>query len=29
MASKKNSSGNRFNVGWQHGIDIDMNSRKV
>jgi hypothetical protein len=29
MASRKNSSGNRFNVGGQHDIDIDMNSRKV
>ena len=29
MASKKNSSGNRLDMGWQHGIDIDKNSRKV
>ena len=29
MASRKNSSGNRLDVGWQHGIDIDKNSRKV
>jgi len=28
MASRKNSSGNRLDVGWQHGIDIDKNSRK-
>ena len=29
MASRKNSSGNRLDVGWQHGIDIDKSSRKV
>jgi len=29
MASRKNSSGNRLDVGWQHGMDIDKNSRKV
>jgi hypothetical protein len=29
MASRKNSSGNRLDVEWQHGIDIDKNSRKV
>ena len=29
MVSRKNSSGNRFDVGWEHGIDIDKNSRKV
>jgi hypothetical protein len=29
MASRKNSSGNRLDVGWQHGIDIDKNSKKV
>jgi len=29
MISKKNSSGNRLDVGWQHDIDIDKNSRKV
>jgi hypothetical protein len=29
MASRKNSSGNRLDVGWQHDIDIDKNSRKV
>jgi hypothetical protein len=29
MASRKNSSGNRLDVGWQHEIDIDKNSRKV
>jgi hypothetical protein len=29
MASRKNSSGNRLDVGWQHGIDIDKNSGKV
>jgi hypothetical protein len=28
MASRKNSSGNRLDVGWQHGIDIHKNSRK-
>jgi hypothetical protein len=28
MTSIKNSSG-RLDVGWQHGIDIDKNSRKV
>jgi hypothetical protein len=29
MVSRKNSSGNRLDVGWEHGIDIDKNSRKV
>ena len=29
MASKKISFGNRLDVGWQHGINIDNNSRKV
>jgi hypothetical protein len=29
MASRKNASGNRLDVGWQHGIDVDKNSRKV
>jgi len=29
MASMKKSSGNRLDVRWQHGIDIDKNSRKV
>jgi hypothetical protein len=29
MAFRKNSSGNRLDVGWQHGIDIDKNSKKV
>jgi hypothetical protein len=28
MASRKYSSGNRLDVGWQHGINIDKNSRK-
>jgi len=28
MASRKNASGNRLDVGWQHGIDVDKNSRK-
>jgi len=23
MASRKNASGNRLDVGWQHGIDVD------
>jgi hypothetical protein len=26
---EKNASGNRLDVGWQHGIDVDKNSRKV
>jgi len=29
MTSRKNSSGNRLDVGWQHGIYIDKNSWKV
>ena len=29
MAPRKNSSSNRLDVGWQHDIDIDKNSRKV
>ena len=29
MASRKNASGNRLDVGWHHGIDVDKNSRKV
>jgi len=29
MASGKNAYGNRLDVGWQYGIDIDKNSRKV
>jgi len=29
MASRKNSSGNRLDVGWQHNINIDKNCRKV
>jgi len=29
MASRKNASNNRLDVGWQHGIDVDKNSRKV
>ena len=29
MASRKNASGNRLDVGWQHGIDVNKNSRKV
>jgi len=29
MASRKNASGNRLDVGWQHGIDVDKNPRKV
>ena len=29
MASGKNFPGNRLDVGWQHGIDIDKNLRKV
>ena len=29
MASRKNSSGNKLDVGWQHGIYIAKNSRKV
>ena len=29
MAPKKTTSGNRLDVGWQHDIDIDNNSRKV
>jgi len=29
MASSKTSSGNRLGVRWQHGIDINKNSRKV
>jgi len=29
MTSRKNSSSNRLDVEWQHGIDIDKNSRKV
>jgi hypothetical protein len=28
MASRKNSSHNRLNVGWQHDINIDKNFRK-
>ena len=28
MASRKNYSGNRLDVGWQHGINIDKNSKK-
>jgi hypothetical protein len=23
MASRKSASGNRLDVGWQHGIDVD------
>ena len=29
MASKKTTSGNRLDVGWQYGIDVDKNSKKV
>ena len=29
MASRKNSSGNRLNVGWEQGIYIDKNSKIV
>jgi hypothetical protein len=29
MTSRKNSSGNRLDVGWQHDIDIDKDFRKV
>ena len=29
MASRKTTSGNRLDVGWQHGIDIENTSRKV
>jgi hypothetical protein len=29
VASRKNASGNRLDVGWHHGIDVDKNSRKV
>ena len=29
MASKKTTSGNRLDVGWQHGLDIENNSIKV
>ena len=29
MASKKTTSGNRLNMGWQYGIDVDKNSRRV
>jgi hypothetical protein len=29
MASRKNSSGNRLDMGWQYGIAIDKNFRKV
>jgi hypothetical protein len=29
MASRKNASGNRLDMGWHHGIDVDKNSRKV
>jgi hypothetical protein len=24
MTSRKNSSGNRFDMGWEHGIDIEL-----
>ncbi|XP_073268810.1 uncharacterized protein [Populus alba] len=29
MASKKTNSGNRLDVGWKYGIDVDKNSRRV
>ena len=29
MASKKTTSGNRLDVGWQYGMDVDKNSRRV
>ena len=29
MASRKNAYSNRLDMGWQHGIDVDKNSRKV
>ena len=29
ITSRKNSSGNRLDVGWQYDIEIDKNSRKV
>jgi hypothetical protein len=29
MTSRKNSSGNTLDVGWQYDIEIDKNSRKV
>jgi len=29
MASKKTISGNRLDVGWQYGIDVDKNSKRV
>jgi len=29
IASKKPTNGNRLDVGWQYGIDVDKNSRRV
>jgi len=29
MASKKTTSSNRLDVGWQYGIDVDKNSKRV
>jgi hypothetical protein len=29
MAYKKTIGGNRLDVGWQYGIDVEKNSRKV
>jgi hypothetical protein len=29
MASKKTTSGNRLDVGWQYGIDVDKYSKGV
>ncbi|KAL9397547.1 hypothetical protein Peur_011800 [Populus x canadensis] len=29
MASKNTTSGNKLDVGWQYGIDVDKNSRRV
>jgi hypothetical protein len=29
MVSRKKFSGNRLDLGWKHGIDIDKNSRKI
>lgn len=29
MAFKKTTNGNRLDMGWQYGIDVDKNSRRV
>jgi hypothetical protein len=29
MDSKKTTSGNRLDVGWQYGINVDKNSRSL